>query len=65
MRSSLAVQIDHLVSTMMIELVKGIGSVDQKINPGMSDTYVKMESIRQEISTALMDHLDTQEGLNT
>jgi hypothetical protein len=61
MKPSLAVRINYLVGTMMIEFVKRLGPLDEDRNTKVTDAYFHMNLLRKEISDTLIDHLDAEE----
>jgi hypothetical protein len=61
MKPALAVKINYLIGSMMIEYVRHLGPISDDDDTRVSQAYFKLNLIRQEISNNLMDYLDAQE----
>jgi hypothetical protein len=61
MNKALAVAINYMVGSMMLEFARGLGPIPPNGSSKLTMTYKSMEKIRKEISDTLIDHIDAQE----
>jgi hypothetical protein len=61
MNRALAVSINYMVGSMMLEFTRHMGPIPRDGNTKLTQTYAAMEKIRKEISLCLIDHIDAEE----
>jgi len=61
MNRKLAVQINYMVGSMLLEFTKRLGPIPEFDPSILSDTYEEMQKIRHQISETLLDYIDAEE----